>query len=258
MQLRRLAVRTLAVLLLFQPLLYAQSAPGFRFHSGAATNPLPGFFTHFWKLADVNDSIGSLNFTNVNTATFSAGHIGNALTLVRTSAQALTHADDAGLRFSGGNWTVAVWFNRTNTTGLQEIACKRDATDSSGAFRIAGTSSAETFAILAYGGTGTTVVAQFTGIAASNNNWHLVVAWWDTTVGASGTLYYSLDGGATQSTAATGVIVDSGAKPFNVGATSNGTNAFNGQIDAMGWALGKIPTPAQITALWAGGAGWEP
>lgn len=254
MQLRKLIGKALAVLLLLQPLLFAQSAAGFRFHSAGTTNPLIGFCTDFWKLADVNASIGTNNLTNVNTTTFSAGHIGNAATFVRTSSQALTHASGTDLRFGHINWTVAAWFKRTSTTNAQYIVAK--SSGSGGEFHIRGTASAETIGIAVYNGS-STAVASFSGVAAANNAWHLIVVWYDPNVGANGTVYYALDGGATQSTAASanpGVSAD----VLSFGGLAAGASGLDGQVDAVCFTRAAIPSADQLTAFWAGGAGWEP
>src|SRR3954464_8446679 len=63
----------------------------------------------YWKLSDVNDSVGGNTLTNGNTVTFTSGKIGNAATFVAASSQRLSHAANAALRTGDIDFTIPAW-----------------------------------------------------------------------------------------------------------------------------------------------------
>ena len=74
--------------------------------------PLLDNIVAYYKLDNVNDSVGSFNLTNNNTVAFNAGKIGNAGDGSATNTnKSLSIANNLGI--TGGNITISCWVNVT-------------------------------------------------------------------------------------------------------------------------------------------------
>lgn len=239
----------------------SKQVPGFRTplsqsKPGTAASVLSGFFTSFWKLDDVTDSIGSNTLTNNGTVTFTAGKIGNAANFIPASVQTLSHADATSLRGTT-SFTISVWIKLTDRTSVYVIVAKSlYSASNTGEFFLEANNGGSAGRIRFGIQNGSNYDILVANNAIPDTNYHLLVAWWD-----SGTskLNLSVDGGAAvqQATAQTPVGT---AVPFTIGGDGNATPGLrlNGQVDALGFAQGKTPSVAQIAAMWNSGAGKEP
>jgi hypothetical protein len=75
----------------------------------------------YWKLDEAsgtrNDSVGTSHLTDVNTVTSATGKIGNAASFDRTSAEALTVADNAALSMGDLDFSISLWVNFPTAPG---------------------------------------------------------------------------------------------------------------------------------------------
>lgn len=215
---------------------------------GGGPSPLLGFFDSFWKLGDTSDAIGSNTLTNsANPVTFSAGKIGDAGNFVAASSEALTRA---AVTFSGGSFTVVAWFKTTSAANQYIVSWNDNAAGnvnlSIGAFAAGKVA----FYTNASGTTDVRTVSTY-----NDGNWHLAIAYHDSTTGINTLI---VDNGTPITRAGT-TNVASTSSAFAIGRYADSAAAFmNGSIDAVGVADGKVPTAAQITALWNNGNGVEP
>lgn len=76
---------------------------------GPVTSSLLANLVAYWKLEDVTASAGGFTLTNNNVATFTAGKVNSALTLVAASDQSASVASDAVLQLGAVDWTIACW-----------------------------------------------------------------------------------------------------------------------------------------------------
>jgi len=75
----------------------------------------------YYKLSDVNDSVGGFNLTNNNTVAFNTGKIGNAGDGGATNTnKSLSIANDLGIQ--GGNCSISLWGNVTTAPGTNVSA----------------------------------------------------------------------------------------------------------------------------------------
>ena len=231
----------------------SKQVPGFksplsRSKPGTAPSALIGFYTNFWKLADLTDSIGSLTLTNANAVSFGPGKIGNAATFVAASFQSLGTASG---NFTGPKFTISMWFKLTGI-GAQRLFTWNN-------------NNAGSVNVQVNGGSGAGKLLFFTDLNASkyvettvntynDGNWHLVIAYHD----GSGNNVIILDNGSPITLAATADVTSGPSHVIQIGTDFSLSAYVNGMIDAIGIADNKIPSAAQITAMWNAGAGVEP
>lgn len=191
----------------------------------------------YYPLSDTSDSVGSNTATNIGTATFTTGKIGNALTL-NGSSQALTVGTSLLSAYSA--CTIASWFKLGATGAYQRIVSKTDDTTYNQLVRVTNgnklaahisTSSESTIT----GGTTLSSGVYYFGVVTydgSNINLYLNGVSDATAVAKTGSLKTSAD------------IVSIGRD--NQGATSE---YFNGQIDEIGiWS--RALTADEISQLY--------
>lgn len=208
-----------------------------------ASAPLSGFYSSFWKLADTSDALGSLTLTNNNGATFAAGKIGDAATLVRASTQFFSTA----FTFTGPACTASAWFKTTLVGG------------NAGIFQFTAPDTTQFYVRL--NTTGNIVLGTNAGGTSlltssgtyNDGNWHLVIA----SHASDGTNSLIIDNGTPQ-TLGGNSNPGAGAATITIGSTVAGAQAWNGQIDAVGFSDNQVMSTAQTTATWNGGVGVEP
>lgn len=220
-----------------------------RVSPASSTAVLNGFFTSFWKVADLSDSIGSNTLTNsASPVTFSAGKIGNAGNFVAASSQVLSRAN---VSITGPKFTFTAWFKTTASyTANAYVVGYGPNTPTGGAnVQINGASADGKIRFYTFNGGGLCLSAS----AYNDANWHLLVAY---SQGTGGSNFLIIDNGTPVSN--TGATNVTGTMTFSIGAFNGSSLFWNGMIDAVGIADNKTPTAAQITAMWNGGAGAEP
>lgn len=101
--------------------------------------------------------------------------------------------------------------------------------------------------------TGGNFVSATTPVIPTSNAWHHVVCGFDS---ANSQVFIFLDNGARTNAATVTNGVKAVNTAFHVGAAINDPNpAFNGFVDEMGFWKGRVPTAADVNALFNGGAG---
>lgn len=210
-----------------------------------------------WKMADVNDALGTNNLTNVNSVSFaSAGKIGNCGTFTAASNMYLYHADGTTVQVGDEDFSFACWVKFNNlSTGVEYIIAKADGNPgdcfkfvrSSTIIRWTVGTSSEAAIDNGTAGYSTGVWISFVMIHDSVNN---VIQLW-------------ADDGAIQATS--GAISYTGGAPdddarFTIGALDGGYGAPNwfvdGAIDNVNFWR-KVLSSAERTEWFNGGAGKE-
>jgi hypothetical protein len=225
-----------------------------RYPATATASPLTGFYTSFWKMVDLTDSVGSLTLTNSATpVVFSAGLIGNAGTWSSDQAQFLRRA---AVAFTGPSFTISLWMNLTTGKGATRRVQLSWNGVAAGSFQITTDISGAgviSFYTDAAGGAGKRCDSVANTYADST--YHLIVASHD---GVSKVNSLWIDNGTVVTMAATADVANASAI-LSIGNYSDLDTFPNwGQIDAVGIADNKTPTSAQITAMWHAGVGAEP
>ena len=131
--------------------------------------------TAYYKLEDVNDSVGTNHLTNANTVTFTAGKFGNAANFVGTSSQAL-YVSNATAWKQTGNFSVSFW---AKTSSDEQYLAQASAYDGQAAgWFIYQTGTKLRFYICNHAGTNPYVE---TTAAINDGNWHYYVCLWNGT-----------------------------------------------------------------------------
>jgi hypothetical protein len=210
-----------------------------------------------WKLADLTDSVGSNTLTNNNSATFSAGQIGNAVYVASASNQYLSITSNSAVQTGDVDWTIGSWVYLTSTGFLGAAVSKRG--DTSG--------SSEYF--IFYFGTNDNLfharVARPTDsevdVAASNfgtpnaGTWYCLLVWHDAT---ADTLNISVNNGTANSVATGGALQAASSALFEIGAQASGGQStfWNGRIDNVNkWS--RVLTAGERTRFFNSGVGCE-
>lgn len=187
---------------------------------------------HYNLNADMNDSVGSANLTQINTPTYVAGKIGNAVNLVAASSQ-YGHRADAIFDRGDTDWHQGCWVRPVSlpADGLfYVIASKMDAVSDNAytAYLITGGGLSK-FGMQVFDGTGTligTVDADNFG-AVSINTWYYVD--WSHSA-TNNQVSIGVNGGTPNVAATTGAAGNSAAD-FQLGAVI-GVLTWDGQIDS--------------------------
>jgi len=222
---------------------------------GGRVSSLLTNLSSYWKLEEAagnrNDSVvaSANDLTAVAVPGNAAGIQGNAVSLLKASAQYLSHVDAASLRNGAGSWTMAFWVKLTDKTSLQAVVGKW--------------ATANNFERLAYydnvadrfvatvsvlGSDIFTVTANTFGIPAAAT-WYFICLWWD---GAN--IRISVNDGGADLLAVAGPLFAGGTSPLYLGENSAGQE-LNGLIDEVGWWKGVALSAAQRTGLYNGGVG---
>lgn len=212
-----------------------------------------------WSGDGLLDSYGANTLTNNNVATFTAGKVGNAFTLVRASSQSLSVASGVGLQTGDIDFWAAAWGKLASkpASSMDMLSRYSLGTTSNRTFIFAWQQSTDRFAFVIEDGSGTanTVLANTLG-SPSLATWYFVMAYHDA---VNNLLGISVNGGAWD-TQATTVSPGSSTVDCVIGNRSGGTTLWDGQVDEV--IFGKS-TPGGIAArateirdrLYNGGSG---
>ena len=198
----------------------------YRFGGLIGTNPTSTNLWGWWSLSDTSDEAGTFsNLTNNNTATFTSGYNGNALTLDGVN-QYLSLADEA---WPTGAQTWAVFIKPANLTGSQCIMTKGGSSSGNYGINWFVNSSGNITFVASSNGTVFAVTTSTTTVAALS--WVHVAVVYDP---GAGTPYIKIfiDGveDVSNTTSIPAQINDSTAA-FCIGTLDSGSNPFEGQID---------------------------
>lgn len=210
----------------------------------------------YWKLGDVNDSVGSNNLTNNNTTTFTSGLIGNAATFVKASSQSLsiTNAAQSGLNITGA-LTLNAWVKINGNPATQDAVFDKGnrLSFADEQYRL----QVDTTGVLrGYIGDGASEWVPISTGTVTNNIWRMVTLVFIPSTSVKLYIDGSEDGSITASVPAT---LNTTTHSFYLGANDNvGDSAMfmGGQIDEAGiWS--RALSTSEITSLYNGGAGFQ-
>lgn len=215
----------------------------------------------YWNLNEESgtrvDVVGSNNFTDVNTVGFTTGKASNAASFVTLNSEEFTSAtENLGYVLTSGSFTLSAWVKTSATSG--GIAGKWWVGFGAYAYYIVHIPAASkpNFDVLCndVGDTVKSVTAS-NGPAINDNQWHLVVAWYDATNQLIG---ISVDNSTPNTTPNTlGVNQDTPADPlalFRVGGIRPEGVTLDGSIDEVGmWS--RALTADEIAELYNAGTG---
>jgi hypothetical protein len=205
----------------------------------------------FWRLEDANDSVGSLNLTNVNTVTFGAGKLGNAGHFAAASSQQLKIADNATLSmgdidFSGALW---VYFTTVATTNVYPLLYKWAAADFEYGLKVRPDTGAISFEV-STNGSNTFAATDTQTFAAAT--WYMLAFGHDS---VNDTLNVSFNGGAWVPALHSFGVRD-GTSDFQLGAFQ-AASYHDGRLDAVGIWRGHFLSNTELSTLYNGSAGRE-
>lgn len=205
----------------------------------------------YYPLSNVNDSHGSNTLTNVNTATFAAGKIGNAVSLASASSQYLTIADNAAFSVGDIDFTIAGWFNLTTKSAAMAMVSKWN-TSSEREYELLYFNTPDRFLFqVSTSGTGTAATATANNLGSpSTGTWYFIVCEHDSTANE---IRIQVNDGTADATAHSGGVRD-GTSDFRIGARSTAGVYFNGLIDEVGFWK-RLLTSDEKTRLYNGGNG---
>lgn len=220
--------------------------------------------TTFYRLADENDSAGSLNLTNTGPVTFVAGHIGNCAHFAANKF--LGHASAASLQLGvgvDGSWCF--WVKVPSYAAHQALVAKYDSGTREYQIYVPGFGAGQAWNIVfLWYQNGTTQWDQINTsniAAAALGTWIQVAFVWNTAGAANQKAGYSLNGAAFTYPSAANLAgltsIYAGTSVFYLGAYFGGTGDCLSDIDAMGWWKSHVLTDAEVSALYNGGTGRE-
>lgn len=204
----------------------------------------------FWNLENVNDSVGSNNLTNNNTATFVAGKVNNAVDLELSSQQSLTIADasQTGLDITG-DLSISFWWKPETNNVFQWLVSKYLLAGNQRSYGIYfdGTNSLN-FASSSDGTSGNTV-DQGKTFTPSNGTWYHIVI----TYATSGTVTTYVNGSSLGTNTGYKTSIFNGSAEFAIG-RGNLDSWTDGVIDAVGiWS--RTIDSSEVTTLYNSGNG---
>ncbi len=223
---------------------------------GGGGNGLLTGLNDYWKLEDVNDSVGSNNLTNTGTVTFVAGKILNGANFA--GAMYLTHANNASLQNGGASFWFGCWVNfitvPTMSNGATMIS-KWDITGSQREYTLLCENTAGSplfkFGVSSDGTASQFVVANNFG-APTTATWYRVDGWLNA---SNNTLNVSVNNTAeTPVSYSSGVL--SGTSPFYMGTLNENPTGYrlNGILDEVNFHK-RAPSSGDLTLVYNGGAG---
>lgn len=207
----------------------------------------------YLELSDLNDAHGANHLTNNNAATFVAGHVGNAVQLVRASEQSLNVADNPPLSAGNIDWSAAAWVKlASKPAGPMTVIAKYLTAGNNREYQLFWNNSDDRFHFnLSRDGT----VTNLTPLTATSfgapalDTWYFIVIWHDS---VNDTINIQINNGAIDSVANVGGF--DGASPFEIGCHSSGADLWDGLIDQVGlWK--RVLTAQERTDLYNSGAG---
>jgi Concanavalin A-like lectin/glucanases superfamily len=209
-----------------------------------------------WNLADTADAIGANTLTNNNGATFTAGKVGNAATLVRASAQYLSRASNAGLQTGAVDFWLGFWIKFASDPGINMYPFSKGTSPEYAGYYNSGEARFH-FTIANFA---KDLQAANSG-AFTVGTWYFVLCWYDAT---NQTINVRVNNGGSIDTLSTfGTTITANASALTLGWFGAANTYVDGQMDAV--VFGKSP-PGGIagviseisSTLYNAGAGKEP
>lgn len=209
--------------------------------------------THYWTLDEAsgtrNDSIGAAHLTDNNTVGSVAGKNGNAASFVTTSSQSLTSASGEHIDLTVG-WTVAFWWFLPDTGRQQALfTYSVDATH-----RLHVDQAAAGTKLRVYDGAGSSILTN--NVTPTAGAWHLVVVWYDPTIGTNGSYRLAVNNDATiaSGTGALGGAPAHENRSVRLGVYNDATRYMTGYIDEV-YSWPRVLTDNERTTLYNSGTG---
>lgn len=211
---------------------------------GGAVSPLYASLVAFWKLDEVSgsraDSVGANTLTDNNTVTSNTGLVYPlAAEFTAANSEHLSIADNAALSTGDIDFWLAAWMYRTTGGSGDRVVFTKPS--ELGEYYLAVRSENSMF---------TPNVS--TAISGFINTWRLVWFTYDSATNKDG---IAIDNGSL-------VIAGSARTPpadstgaFSIGAQADTLRRFNGRIGPVMMGKNYLPTAADRTALYNGGAG---
>jgi hypothetical protein len=217
----------------------------------------------FWELADTQDAhTNNYDLTNINSATFAAGKVGNGVDLERDSSQSMIISDANGPLLSPANtsFTMAFWF-KMETDPATTMFFAEKATGSSIEYWVGYQGGTPNTKFSAFGSVsgGNEIFAERSG-ALSAGAWYLVFAWFDASddkvhLQVTNDSSYESTVNDSSGTLTGGIFETSG--DFTISgdpAGFFGGRFLDGIIDQFG-VWGRALTADERLQLWNGGSG---
>lgn len=207
--------------------------------------------THYWKMDNGNDSIGSLNLASNGTVTFTAGLIGNAATVVSggfmdVATQPTTYAQ-SGTAFSVNGWIrftstidsndhMVFWFRTTTGGNIRQ-------------FNLGYMQSTTSWQFTAFPNSGGATTSTTFSASPSTSTWYMLTGVYD---GTNLSLYLNGSAVGTPTAWVKGTFSTTAQHSYTLGQS----NTTNQQTDEIGfWE--RALTTGEITQLYNGGAGLQ-
>jgi len=229
---------------------------------GGGVAPVPDLVTYLvslWAMEEAggvrSDSHGLNHMSDINTVTQAVGKVGNAGQFTAANVEQLTVSDSASLSTADIDFAHCAWVYHDSVAASQNILGKNASGAPEGwAYTLAFTSSSGGYYYykVSNGVTDTNASASTFG-APSTGTWYFIVAWHDS---VANTVNIQVNNGTVDSTAHTVGSYDNAADFGIGGQVVAGWSAFmNGRIDQVCFWKNYIPTVADRTWLYNGGAG---
>lgn len=203
----------------------------------------------YWSLGNLVDEVAGLTLTNVNSATFVTGKVGNAVNLVNASAQQLTIADNATLSMGDIDFSWAFWLQLASG-GNRTAFAKWSGTDEYACYYNADVADRLTWTVRNTANNANGLVHAENFGALSTATWYFVVVSHDS-VGNQTSI--CINDTTPNTLSWSGGVRDSTSK-FSIGAL-NDNLYFDGGVDELGLWKGRNLSSAEITELYNGGSG---
>lgn len=201
-----------------------------------------GLVSH-WRLENLADVHGQNVLTNNNAATFTAGKLGNALTLASASSQSASVASNATLQTGNFDFWLSLWVNVTTETTNRMLVCKDD-NPTGREWQIYYDAAADRMNFLINPGASPLTVTANNFGPTTTGVWYFLMCYHDA---VNDLIKISLNGGPfdSQATAGAAPTADTGA--LYLGRLGGAVPLYlNGQIDEF--SFGKLP-PLGIASL---------
>ena len=212
----------------------------------------------YWKFEESggtrDDQKGPQDLADHNTVTQAAGKKGNAAQFTRANVEYLSITDTAALSTGDIDFTIACWVyldSKPTPNDNMFVVGKSDDGDSNDTeYRLVLNPGADSLGWFVSDGTNTT---KITAVVSATGTWYFVVAWHDAT---ANTIHIQVNNGTAASASHTTGSWNS-TSPFTIGnyaGVPDGSNAWNGRIDEVGFWK-RVLTAQERANLYNGGSG---
>ena len=211
----------------------------------------------FWSLENTSwtDDFGANTLTGVASPTAVAGKVGNCVSLDDSSGQYLTVANNSGLQAGGHNFSFSLWINLTSFSSIYVFSKLGGFGDFEFDVQMAFIGShIYLFEVATLGNSFASGVTAQGGTTISTGVWYHLVGTFDNSTGAA-ILYVN---GSSDGTGTNGSMTfTAGVGPVNIGNKNNSGagNGIVGLIDQVGYWIGRVLSPSDVSALYNGGSG---